>query len=134
MATLAVLALAAAVQGCTMVSSQVTDEGHATNPDFPRADNAWPAGGTFPNVSELRLLDVGMTKDQLYALAGPPHFNEVNGTKEWDYLFNFRTGKDKSGVLRCQMKAVFDKDMQVGAYYWNLPACADLVNREPAGR
>lgn len=134
MATLAVLALAAAVQGCTMVSSQVTDEGHATNPDFPRADNAWPAGGTFPNVSELRLLNVGMTKDQLYALAGPPHFNEVNGTKEWDYLFNFRTGKDKSGVLRCQMKAVFDKDMQVGAYYWNLPACADLVNREPAGR
>ncbi|MBB3013244.1 hypothetical protein FHX62_001904 [Cupriavidus alkaliphilus] len=32
------------------------------------------------------------------------------------------------------MKAVFDKDMQVGAYYWNLPACADLVTREPAGR
>lgn len=32
----------------------------------------------------------GMNKDQIYQLAGRPHFAEgMSGVREWDYLFNF---------------------------------------------
>src|SRR3546814_7157598 len=70
------------------LSSEVRGAGA---PVFPDLATATFAGGTYPNVDNLRAIAPGMTKDQLYDLIGRPHFHEgVFGVREWNYLFNFR--------------------------------------------
>ncbi|HYN55169.1 MAG TPA: OmpA family protein [Methylotenera sp.] len=65
-----------------------------------------------------------MTKNQLYALLGHPHFAEGFGkVREWDYIFNFR----KSGgteVETCQYKIIYTSSMRVRNTYWKPEVCA----------
>ena len=71
---------------------------------FPEAGSAWLKGGTFVNVEQLRRVGRGMTKNQVRELISYPHFSEgLFGPKEWDYLFNFRTGRGDEFVT-CQYK------------------------------
>src|SRR3546814_12185416 len=68
-------------------------------PVFPDLATATFAGGTYPNVDNLRAIAPGMTKDQLYDLIGRPHFHEgVFGVREWNYLFNFRDRSEERRV------------------------------------
>ncbi len=122
-------AIALVSQGCSTISSHPTDQGTSDHVVFPKADTAWPKEGTYPNIDNLRLLGPGMTKDQLYALLGRPHFKEgMFGVREWDYLFNFRTGKPApDDVAQCQMKVLFDKDMLTRSYFWAPESCAALM-------
>lgn len=133
--TAVVMAILAASTGCSTTSSHPTAEGTSDAVVFPKAGDAWPRAGTFPNSDNLRLLASGMTKDQLYALVGRPHFNEgAIGVREWDYLFNFKTGQlSPNDVLQCQMKVLFDQNMLTRTYFWTPQACAQfLVKRPPA--
>jgi len=128
-AVAAALLVAVALQGCSTTSSHPTQEGTSSSVVFPKPDSAWPKEGTFPTLESLRLLAPGMTKDQLYALVGRPHFNEgMAAVREWDYLFNFRTGKPAPGdVVQCQMKVLFDKDMLARTYFWAPESCAGFL-------
>ncbi|MBB4225767.1 OmpA family protein [Variovorax guangxiensis] len=93
---------------------------------FPEAGSAWLKGGTFVNVEQLRRVGRGMTKNQVRELISYPHFSEgLFGPKEWDYLFNFRTGRGDEFVT-CQYKVVY-KDGLSDAMYWKDPACAGYV-------
>src|SRR5699024_3695273 len=77
--------------------------------------------GTFPNLSSLKEVKAGMTKDQLYYLLGRPHFGEgIVAVREWDYLFHFHTpGQGTDGVTTCQYKVLFDKDNITRDFHWN---------------
>ncbi|CAG9168867.1 Outer membrane protein A [Cupriavidus laharis] len=126
----AAAAMAAAVlAGCSTTSSYPTDQGTSGNVVFPDKASAWPAQGTFANLDNLRLLRPGMTKDQHYALIGRPHFKEgMFDVREWDYLFNFRTGRPApNDVVQCQMKVLFDTDMRSRSYYWSPESCAAFL-------
>ncbi|WP_418126101.1 OmpA family protein [Variovorax sp. 160MFSha2.1] len=99
---------------------------------FPEAGSAWLKGGTFVNVEQLRRVGRGMTKNQVRELISYPHFSEgLFGPKEWDYLFNFRTGRGDEFVT-CQYKVVY-KDGLSDAMYWKDPACAGYVAARAEG-
>ncbi|SOZ64439.1 OmpA/MotB:SmpA/OmlA [Cupriavidus taiwanensis] len=127
----AMVVAAAALAGCSTTSSHPTEQGTSSNVVFPDMKDAWPQDGTFPNIESLRLLQPGMTKDQHYALIGRPHFKEgMFGVREWDYLFNFRTGRPApNNVVKCQMKVLYDKDMLSRSYLWAPESCAVLLKR-----
>ncbi len=128
--SLAAAAMAVAVvAGCSTTSSHPTDQGTSSQVVFPDKASAWPAQGTFANLDNLRLLRPGMNKDQHYALVGRPHFKEgMVDVREWDYLFNFRTGKPApNDVVQCQMKVLFDTDMLSRSYYWAPESCAAFL-------
>ncbi len=109
------------LQGCGSVSKGIDDDGRAAEVVFPDKDrDAWLKEGTFPNPDNLRAVAPGVTKDQLYALLGRPHFNEgLAGVREWDYIFHFR--RPEGGVASCQFKVIFDKDYRGRSFHW-LPA------------
>lgn len=128
--SLAAAAMAAAIlAGCSTTSSHPTEQGTSSHVVFPDKASAWPAQGTFANLDNLRQLRPGMTKDQHYALIGRPHFMEgMLDVREWDYLFNFRTGKPApNDVAQCQMKVLFDRDMLSRSYYWAPESCAAFL-------
>ena len=112
--------------GCGTVS-QVSKEGSTEQPVFPELKKLTMQDGTWPNLDNLRNVQEGATRDQLYDLLGHPHFKEGLGTKEWDYLFNFRTAE---GKRTCQFKVLFDKDKIARNFYWLPESCADVLGTE----
>lgn len=94
---------------------------------FPERQSAWLPEGTFINVESLRRVAPGLSKTQMYALLQEPHFSEgVFGVRQWNYIFNFRTGKGDEFVT-CQYQVQFDEHKLVKATYWQDPACADFL-------
>ncbi|WP_242108617.1 OmpA family protein [Luteimonas aquatica] len=125
-----VLALAAvgalAACGTRHVSRDIGDDGRAGEVVFPKAEDIVLKDGTFPNLDNLRAIGPGVTKDQLYALLGRPHFREgYAGVREWDYLFHFR--QDGGGVTTCQYKVIFDKGYRGQSFHWAPESCAELL-------
>lgn len=128
----AVTVLILALQGCgtSQVSKDISDEGVAGEVVFPRVEqDAWLKEGTFPNLDNLRTVAPGETKDQLYASFGRPHFREGMGdVREWDYVFNFRTGAG-SAFVTCQYKVIFDKQGKAQSFHWLPATCADQLRK-----
>ena len=94
-------------------------------PKFPDSQSATQAGGTFVNLDNLRNVEPGLTKDQMFDLLGPPHFHEwFVGGHVWNYLFDFRQG---GKIVTCQYQVRFDKQMKVSDTYWRDPSCADFL-------
>ena len=77
--------------------------------------------GSWPNWDNVRMIERGMNKDELYNLIGRPHFAEgLYGVREWDYVFNYR----ENGVHKiCQYKILFDKNMNAQSFYWYPNGC-----------
>jgi outer membrane protein OmpA-like peptidoglycan-associated protein len=99
--------------------------------DFPDMDRAWLKGGTFVDVEQLRRIAPGMTKNQVRELISYPHFDEgLFGPREWNYIFNFRTGKGAE-FITCQYMVHFDQDVRAQDFHWKGPNCETLVNPSP---
>jgi OOP family OmpA-OmpF porin len=125
------LVLAASLAACGNVSRHVAADGNSAGQlVWPSADSTTPMhkGGTFPNVSDLRLVKAGMNKPQIMQLIGAPHFSEgVWGVREWNYLFNFRKhGSDE--VTQCQYKVLFDEHKLARSFYWQPESCASVLD------
>lgn len=123
---------AVSLGGCGTVSKGVAANGESAEQlVFPPPSDAVLRGGTFPSIEQLRQVAPGMTKDQLYQMFGPPHFHEgVFGVREWDYLFNFRTGEHGQYVT-CEFKVLFDTRDIARSYYWKPKSCVDLIKPVP---
>ncbi|MDB5884993.1 MAG: OmpA family protein [Polaromonas sp.] len=119
------------VQGCAKlwVSKGLTDDGQATELVFPDIQkDATLKEGIFVNQANLRQMAPGMTKEQIYALLGRPHFREgIGEVREWDYIFNFRNAAD-STYATCQYKVLFDKNLKARNFYWLPASCAGKLN------
>lgn len=128
--SLALVTLVAMLGGCASGAKSpeqaATASAAGESVRFPDAGSAWLKGGTFVDVAQLRRIGRGMTKNQVRELISYPHFSEgLFGPKEWDYLFNFRTGRGDEFVT-CQYKVVY-KDGVSDAMYWKDPACAGYL-------
>lgn len=117
--------VALAVAACGNLSN-VTDEGTTDNPVFPKISESkfnhdGSQFGSWPNWENVRQIERGMNKDQLYNLIGRPHFSEgLYGVREWDYAFNYR----ENGVHKiCQFKVLFDKNMNAQTFLWYPNGC-----------
>jgi len=132
---LVVLTASAMLAACgTSHLSNIDQNGHLetnSTPVFPKIeDNHWQPEGTFPNLDNLRRVAPGLTKSQLYDLLGRPHFAEGEfNVREWDYVFNFRTGNGNEYVT-CQYKALFDHNKIAQEFYWKPEACADQLKQK----
>ena len=94
---------------------------------FPDVAKAAPKGGLFVNLDNLRQYARGMSKRQLYALLGTPHFNEgMWGVREWNYLFNFRS-QPNGDYFSCQFQVHFDRDGIAQESYWKPQSCAAML-------
>lgn len=117
--------VALAVTACGNLS-KVSDEGTTENPVFPKISESefnhdGSQFGSWPNWENVRQIERGMNKDQLYYLIGRPHFEEgLYGVREWDYAFNYR----ENGVHKiCQYKILFDKNMNAQSFFWYPNGC-----------
>lgn len=115
--------------------SNVTDEGMpaGNTPEEAVQNLVWPKVeddtfnhdgtqfGSWPNWDNVRMIERGMSKDQIRHLIGNPHFQEgLYGVREFDYVFNYReNGQHKI----CQYKVLFDKDMQAQSFFWYPNGC-----------
>ena len=117
--------VAVAVAACGNLSN-VSDEGQIENPVFPKISESefnhdGSQFGSWPNWENVRQIERGMNKDQLYNLIGRPHFEEgLYGVREWDYVFNYR----ENGIHKiCQFKIGFDKNMNAQSFFWYPNGC-----------
>lgn len=104
----------------------------AQSPDdvsFPDINNAWLKNGTFVDVANLRAMGHGMSPNQVRELISYPHFQEGFGLSNWNYIFNFRTGKGEEFVT-CQYQVQF-KDSKSNAMYWKDNQCEKYLNQTP---
>lgn len=115
--------------------SKITDQGtpEGDTPEQAVQNLVWPKidesrfnhdgsqFGSWPNWDNVRMVERGMNKDQLYNLLGRPHFAEgLYGVREWDYAFNYR----ENGVHKiCQYKILFDKNMNAQSFFWYPNGC-----------
>lgn len=106
--------------------SDVAEDGTSDNLKWPKIDESrfnhdGSQFGSWPNWDNVRMVERGMNKDQLYNLLGRPHFAEgLFGVREWDYAFNYR----ENGVHKiCQYKILFDKNMNAQNFFWYPNGC-----------
>jgi outer membrane protein OmpA-like peptidoglycan-associated protein len=98
---------------------------------FPDKASATLKEGTFANIENLRKMIPGLTKAQVYDLVGAPHFSEgVFNVRQWDYIFNFRTGKGND-YLVCQYQIKYGENMRTVTGAWDKRECADMVFPRP---
>lgn len=118
-------AVALALAACGNLSN-VSKEGTTDNPVFPKIDESkfnhdGSQFGSWPNWENVRQIERGMNKDQLYNLIGRPHFAEgLYAVREWDYVFNYR---ERGEHKICQYKILFDKDMNAQSFFWYPNGC-----------
>ncbi|EQA15256.1 smpA / OmlA family protein [Glaesserella parasuis 174] len=118
-------AIAITITACGSLS-KVSDEGTTEKPVFPKISESkfnhdGSQFGSWPNWENVRQIEKGMNKDQLYNLIGRPHFSEgLYEVHEWDYAFNYR----EKGVHKiCQFKILFDKNMNAQSFFWYPNGC-----------
>lgn len=131
--TLCVLMLAfmTGCMGTKSISQNITKQGTVEDKkvNFPAIHKAWQKDGVFPNSENLSKIYAGVSKDELYALLGRPHFSEANRAREWDYILKFYEGDD---VKICQYKVIFDSDFRGQQFYWQPADCARFATKIPA--
>jgi len=128
---LAILVLA----GCHSVQTKApAEQGGGDAVVFPDPAHATVPEGIFINLENLRMVAPGMTKDQLHALLGTPHFNEgIFGVRKWNYLFDFRKDEGSADHFTCQYQIEFDKDGRSIRSNWKPESCqAVLARRDTA--
>lgn len=107
------------------LSAHANDTGEIKWPD-PKS--AWLNNGTFIDVEQLGRIGPGMNKDQVRELISYPQFSEgFFHPRQWNYLFNFRTGQGHDYVT-CQYQVVFDKNQEVQSMHWREQDCAKYLS------
>lgn len=97
---------------------------------FPELQSSYLKTGDFIGPDHVQRVGPGLSKDQVRLELGNPHFSEgIFGVSEWDYAFDFHTGKGNEYVT-CQWKVKFERaegQYRVASTHWKNPDCALLV-------
>ncbi|KEQ52680.1 OmpA family protein [Sphingobium chlorophenolicum] len=101
----------------------------APSSEFPDPGRATRREGVFLPPETPRLLTPGMTKRQVYALLGVPHFREgLIGERQWDYILDFYTGSGTEYRV-CRLQLRWDRKMRLEKLAWSDSECRDMVYR-----
>ncbi len=128
--TFAALATLATLQGCATSPSQLSADGKSDKIIFPLIEkNTWVNEGIFPNVDNLRNVSQGMSKSDIYALLGHPHFKEgIVNVREWDYVLKFHKNNGNE-ISTCQYKIIYTSSMRLQNTYWKPGTCAEWLDK-----
>lgn len=97
-------------------------------PKFPALGSSYLKTGDFIGPDHVKRITPGSNKDQVRLELGNPHFSEgIFAVHEWDYAFNFYTGKGNEFVT-CQYKVRFNSDNVVVSTDWKSPECEAYVH------
>lgn len=81
------------------------DGGIVVNPDaFPETPRTLRKKGVTVGPAQLAPLRIGIDKDSLYTLIGPPHFGE-GITRRWNYVIF--VSRPSEPLLRCRLQIDF---------------------------
>lgn len=98
---------------------------------WPDIKSSYQSEGDFVSPEAVRRVKTqAVTKDETRLLLGNPHFTEgYFGVTEWNYIFNFYTGKG-SNYISCQYQVHFDDNAKVDRTSWKDEQCAKFVTGE----
>ena len=120
-------ALAAfALGACTStVSRGVQADGQVEELVWPVLKDSWrdePLRLPSPTIAAVK---VGLERKNVFALVDVPHFSEINGAREWNYIFQ-RPEYTRENNAVCHMKLIYDDENRVAAQYWLPEDCANV--------
>lgn len=116
---LAALALAVALSGCAAPRMAPDAEGVS----FPVREASYRKEGVVVPGETVRLLQPGLSKDQVRQLIGNPHFSEgLMGVRDWNYVLSVPGGS--AAPMDCQLQLRFDEQGKVTSTHWQNQACA----------
>ncbi|UZW53832.1 OmpA family protein [Sphingobium sp. JS3065] len=106
----------------------------APSSEFPDPSRATRREGIFLPPTMPRLLTPGMTKRQVYALLGVPHFHEgLIGERRWNYILDFYTGSGTEYRI-CRLQLRWDRKMRLEKLAWSDRECRDIVYQPASAR
>lgn len=119
--------------GCSWHVSPGAQYG-SVNPDevvFLDQNSAWQKEGKIVEAKDVSKIKAGFTKEEIYQLIGPPHFQEGFNAREWDYILKFYD--IDNNVETCRYKVIFDNGYEgklrgdsfyATEFYWQPASCA----------
>lgn len=126
----ALVGIDASAQGATPAALPTADAPSA-DVVFPSIESSYLKTGSFVGPDHVRRITPGLGKDQVRLELGNPQFSEgLAYVREWDYTFNFYTGKGNAYVT-CQFKIKFDRDgndlYRVASTHWKGVDCESYL-------
>ena len=116
---LAALAMTVALAGCSTPRLAPDAQGVS----FPPREASYRSDGIVVAADTVRLLQPGVSKDQVRQLIGNPHFSEgLFEVREWNYILKLPSGE--GALLECQLQLRFDERSQLRSRHWQAEACA----------
>ncbi len=116
---LATLVAAMALAGCSTPRLAPDAQGVS----FPPREASYRSDGIVVAADTVRLLQPGVSKDQVRQLIGNPHFSEgLFEVREWNYILKLPSVE--GGLIECQLQLRFDERSQLRSRHWQAEACA----------
>ncbi|PPE72577.1 hypothetical protein C3942_17515 [Solimonas fluminis] len=118
------LVLLAVVLSATLSACSTPREGpDAQGVSFPPREASYRRDGIVVTRDTVRLLQPGLSKDQVRQLIGNPHFTEgLFAVRDWNYILKFPAAG--IGLVECQFQLQFDEQGKVRSRHWQTEACA----------
>lgn len=128
--TLFILLAAAAFAGCTStVSKNVRADGSVGELVWPTQKDSWRDEALRLPSPTIASVKVGLERKNVFALLDVPHFSEINGAREWNYILQ-RPEYTRENQAVCHLKLIYGDDDRIAALYW-LPEDCATVYGEP---
>ncbi|MDO5090466.1 MAG: OmpA family protein [Cardiobacteriaceae bacterium] len=125
------LGAALLVSACTStVSRGVNADGSVEELVWPGLEDSWRDEALRLPSHNIATVRVGLDRRNVFDLLDVPHFKEINGAREWNYIFQ-RPEYTRENQAVCHMKLIYDKDDRVSAIYWMPEDCASVYGGEP---
>lgn len=99
--------------------------GNAAADPFKDYDRSWHKAPPIVSIATLAQLSKGMSRRQVRALLGAPHFAEGVMAKGWNYLIDI-ADKDSTIGRNCQLRIDFTKG-NISQIRWEKAECAELI-------
>lgn len=126
------LGAALLVSACTStVSRGVQADGRVEELVWPGMEDSWRDEALrlpSPNIAAVK---IGLDRRNAFDLLDVPHFKEINGAREWNYILQ-RPEYTRENQAVCHLKLIYDNDDRISAIYWMPEDCASVYGGEPS--
>ena len=124
--SLFVLLAAAVLAGCTStVSKNVRADGSVGELVWPSQKDSWRDEALRLPSPTIAAVKVGLERKNVFALLDVPHFREINGAREWNYILQ-RPEYTRENQAVCHLKLIYSDDDRIAAMYWLPEDCATV--------
>ena len=129
---LAIITVAALLTGCTStVSKNVRADGSVGELVWPTQKDSWrkePLRLPSPTIAAVK---VGLERANVFTLLDVPHFSEIRGAREWNYILQ-RPEYTRENQAVCHLKLIYGDDDRIATQYWLPEDCATVYDTPPA--